>query len=366
MATGGKSVPQFSKNQADKEHFNSLRKRVLQKVATLPARRKGQVTLKAIILPLIYFGCYLLALASHSYTQFLFCYMALGAMLVIMFLNLIHEACHGNLFKNKLANSCYVTLFDIIGANSYIWQKRHVRLHHNFTNVMDWDSDIEKSRFLKVHPDDRKKFFVKYQHWLIFVYPMFITNWFLIRDFKDYFSNKTIVRKLGDIPAIEFVKLFFFKAFFIFYLVVIPALLLPYGVGEILFALLVMLLTAGFFALFVLLPPHVNTGNEFPHSDENLHISQSWFLHQLITTNDVNGGNWFTRFVMANFNFHLAHHLFPNISYVYAREVTAEIKAYCLENNLPYKSFPLVSTFINHYKLLRRNGCTLDIMEDDM
>ena len=32
-----------------------------------------------------------------------------------------------------------------MGANSYIWKIRHIRLHHNYPNVMGWDSDFEQS-----------------------------------------------------------------------------------------------------------------------------------------------------------------------------------------------------------------------------
>jgi len=127
-----------------------------------------------------------------------------------------------------------------------------------------------------------------------------------------------------------------------------------------------MLLTAGFFALAVLLPPHVNTGNQFPVADDEMNLQQSWLMHQLNTTNDVNSSNWFTRNVMANSNFHIAHHLFPNVSYVYAKEVTDTIKKYSLEAGLPYRSYPLLTTFKEHYRLIKTNGQWLDIMEDDM
>lgn len=257
-------------------------------------------------------------------------------------------------------------LFDMIGANSYMWSKRHIRLHHNFTNVEGWDSDIEKSKFLKVHPGSVKKAGYRYQHLLILIYPLFITNWFLIRDFKDFFYPRMIVRKTGGAPFKQYLKLFFFKIFFVGYLVVIPALLTPFTTIQIFLALFMMLLTAGLFALTVLLPPHVNTGNQFPMADNEMNLSQSWLMHQLNTTNDVTSSNWFTRHIMANSNFHIVHHLFPNISYVYAREVTEVIKKYNREAGLPYRSYPMVTTFKNHYKLMRSNARPADILEEDM
>ncbi|MBL0183040.1 MAG: fatty acid desaturase [Chitinophagaceae bacterium] len=321
---------------------------------------------KAFLLPAIFFGTYVLALFQTSYLLFCLAYIFLGLMLVIIFLNLIHEASHNTLFRGKKNNQRYMLLFDIIGANSYMWNKRHVKLHHNYTNVDGWDSDIEKSKFLKVHPLDGKKTVHHYQHLLIFLYPLFITNWFLLRDFKDFFNPGMIVRKLGDPSRREYIKLFFFKFFFVGYLAVLPALLTTFNLGQTALALFIMLLSAGFFALMVLLPPHVNTSNQFPIVSGDMKLQQSWLMHQLNTTNDVTTTNWFIKYVMANCNFHIAHHLFPNISHVYAKEVTDAIIKYNRQAGLPYRSYPLFTTLRNHYRLIRSNGRWMDILEEDM
>src|SRR6266536_2729119 len=58
----------------------------------------------------------------------------------------------------------------------------------------------------------------------IFLYPLFIFNWLLIRDFKDFFNKKKLVWKVTAIPAVEYVKLFIFKGVFIFYTLILPML----------------------------------------------------------------------------------------------------------------------------------------------
>src|SRR5687767_1190628 len=112
------SKPQFAKNERDTTHFAELRKRVYESVQALPAHRHRTITAKAILLPLMYLGLYLLSLQSTSYWLFCLAYVCLGAMLVVLFLNLIHEACHDNLFPSKWINQVYMLLFDAIGANS--------------------------------------------------------------------------------------------------------------------------------------------------------------------------------------------------------------------------------------------------------
>ncbi len=366
MSASNHSGPRYLKTPADENHFKELRQRIRKVLKTLPESRLRVSRGKAFLLPAMYLGLYVAALFQTNFLVFCALYVLLGLMVIIMFLNLIHEASHNTLFKNKRNNERFMLLFDIIGANSYMWHKRHLRLHHNFTNVEGWDSDIEKSKFLKVHPLSLKKTGIRYQHLVILIYPLFITNWFLIRDFKDFFNPRMIVRKTGGAPLKQYLKLFFFKLFFVSYLVVVPAVVTQFYLVQTVLALFIMLLTAGLFALTVLLPPHVNTGNQFPVADKEMNLSQSWLMHQLNTTNDVTRSNWFTRHVMANSNFHIMHHLFPNISYVYAKEVTEEIRKYNNEAGLPYRAYPMLTTFKNHYKLMRSNARPVNILEEDM
>ena len=366
MSTLKKKSPHFRKNVSDDTHFKLLREQVNLKVDSLPASRLIVARAKAFVLPAIYFGVYILALFQTEYIWFCATYSFLGFMLIILFLNLIHEASHHNLFKAKRANEIYMLLFDILGANSYMWNKRHIWFHHNFPNVDGWDTDIEKSKFLKVHSGTKEKKGHRHQQLILLLYPLFITNWFFIRDFKDFFKPHTIVRKIGDVPLKEYFKLFFFKISLIGYLVVVPAFLTPFSAVQTFFGLLVFLVTAGIVGLAVLVPPHANVKNQFHVADDQMNLPHSWLLHQLNTTNDVIESNWFTRHVMANSNFHISHHLFPNISYVYAPEVTEVIREYNLEAGLPYKCYPMASTFKNHYKLVKENARLYNLLDEDM
>ncbi|MFC0264704.1 fatty acid desaturase family protein [Fontibacter flavus] len=361
-----KLQPQYHANQQDLHLASALRARVYHRLKGIK-NRDWQLKLKAALLPLVFFLVYALSLNSLSYFGFLSGYAFLGLLMVVIFLNLIHEVCHENLFENGSFNQVYMYLFDLIGANSYMWQKRHVIFHHNFPNVSGWDSDIEKSKFLKVHPSEKGKWLTKYQHFIIVLYPFFLLNWFLVRDFKDYFGKNPIVSKIGAIPREEYVKLFLFKLIFIGYIFIVPVFLTSFSVFQIIWAGVAMFLVAGVFALFVLLPPHVNINNQFPEVGADNELPNSWFLHQLYTANDVNQENWFTRHVMGNFNFHIAHHLFPKVSYLYAKEVTEEIKGFCAENKLPYKSYSIWKTLSDHYKLIRNNrNKQFNIWQEDM
>jgi len=360
--------PSFIKNN-DAELFQQLRKEVNATVERLEERRRIDITIKAILFPSLYILSYLAALkwAANDTIYYSF-YFMMGFLLVLNFLNLIHEAVHSTLFKNKHVNNWYVHFFDLMGANSYIWKIRHIRLHHNYPNVMGWDSDFEQSTLARVFPHAPFSKLHKYQHiYLPLFYPLYLLNWLLLRDFKDFFNKQKLVWKVIDkIPTIEYIKLFLFKGLFLFYTVALPVLLLHISWGQAIAGFLIMMFTASIVSLLVLLSPHASTESEFPMPDEQGQMPTAWFRHQLSCTNDVKEDNWFIRFCMGCFNYHIAHHLFPSVNHVYYPEVTQIIREFTKRNNLPYRQFPLIRSLRNHYELLRTNAFHEDIFEETM
>ncbi len=359
--------PAFLKFQ-DRGLFLELREEVNKTVKKLEPERKTEIFIKALLFPCIYIFTYASALVWGFDTRIFYgCYFFMGVFLVLNFLNIIHEAVHQTLFKNKRLNNWYIHFFDLIGANSYIWKVRHIRLHHNYPNVMGWDSDFEQSDLARVFPHGAYSKMHKYQHiYLPFIYPLYLLNWLLVRDFKDFFDRKKLVWSVTSIPAIEFIKLFIFKLFFLFYTLVLPVFVLHISFGQALLGFLIMLFTASIFSLLVLLSPHASTESEFPLPNENGNMSTSWFRHQFMCTNDVKEDNWFTRFFMGCFNYHIAHHLFPSVNHVYYPEVTKVIRQFAARHNLPYRQFSLVTSLRNHYRLLKNNAFRENIFEETM
>lgn len=348
--------------------FQQLRQDVNTLVAQLEPKRKRSIMLKALLFPILYILIYTSLLVWGNNPAVLYaCYFGLGILLVVIFLNIIHDAVHGSIFRSKRLNEWYVYLFDLMGANSYTWRMRHVRFHHNYPNVCGWDTDIEQSKLARIFPTDKLLGVHRYQHiYLPLLYSLYLLNWLLIRDFRDFFDKRRTIRKLTTIPRQEYVKLFLFKAVFLFYLIVLPGWALSIGWGKVIIGFLIMMFTASLFSLIVLLSPHANTHSEFPLPDEKNQLPYNWMMHMLRTTNDVQSDNWFTRFWMGCFNFHVVHHLFPNINHVYYPEVTAMLRQYAARYDLPYKAFPLGTSLKHHYQLLKRNGVTEDIFEETM
>ncbi|MCO5235052.1 MAG: fatty acid desaturase [Chitinophagaceae bacterium] len=359
--------PYFAKETENA--FQQLRVEASKIVNRLLPERRSEIVWKAILFPLMYFACWTSAIlfGTHSWVLFT-CYFLMGIAIPLNYLNVIHDSVHYTIFKNRRINALYKYLFDLMGANSFIWETRHIRYHHNYPNVDGWDTDIDQSVLIRVSPHSRHSRFHKYQHlYLPFIYPLFLFNWLLVRDFRDFFDRKRTVHKLiSPIPRVEFVKLFIFKIVFLAAMVVLPKIILGISWLETLAAFCLMIFTASIFALIVLLPPHANTGSEFPIPDDKRKLPYTWFMHMLKTTNDVSGENWFSRFVLGNYNYHIVHHLFPNIHHIFYPEITQVLKQMAERYNLPYRSYPLGVALKRHYRLLKLNESDFDLWEESM
>lgn len=347
--------PTFTKCAEEDRYFIQLKETVKQRLCLEDKNYQNQI--KAFLLPFLYFLSWLTAMEFKSVPLlFYLFYGFMGILIILIFVNLIHESCHQTLFEKKWKNKAMMYLFDCIGANSFIWVNRHIRMHHNYPNIIGWDTDIEQSGPIKLFPSDKQSFIQKYQHyWVFFLYPLFMLNWLLIRDFKDFYSSGRYIRKVIRIPLKEHFKLWFFKLLYLSYLIIIPVLVFKVGIGQVLLAVLIKMICGGLLGMVILLPPHANVGNEFPIPDANYKLPTTWIRHQFITANDVNGQNFISKHAMNNFNFHLAHHLFPNISSLYADQLTEIIRDFAKEHNYPYKSHSLLKALRLHYDLIKKN-----------
>ena len=358
-------APVHSIVENDQKLLKELLKQVNDRIKQLPESRLTAVKIKIFLLPALYLALYAIAFIWSAHPAvFYSMYILMGILLVIIFLNVIHEAAHGSIFKNQKYNSAVYGIFDFLGANSFMWKKRHILFHHRYPDVNGWDTDIEQSDLVTVFPNEPVKRHQRFQHIYVFLlYPFYMINWLLFRDFRDFFSKERVVHKLVDIPKIEYVKLFLFKSFYLFMMIIAPWWLGNASFRQALAGFIILSVVGSLMAMFVLLTPHANTEVDFPETDENGNLQMSWLRHQMSTTNDIESCNWVIRNVLANFTFHLSHHLFPGISSVYAPEVTEVIRKFSEEHHLPYRSLPLKVSFKKHYELLRSNALSYEDLE---
>ncbi|MBC6490011.1 fatty acid desaturase family protein [Flavihumibacter stibioxidans] len=360
--------PRFRKVDEDQAHFLRIGQLVKEKLNDLPENNHPHSAFKIFSFPAIYFIAYFLGLYYRFNAGVMIsAYAVMGLTGIFLYLNLFHEATHGLLFRSKKSNRNFLNLFDLLGPNSFIWIKRHNKLHHNYPNVHGWDSDIEQSGPLQIFPHQAPEKYNKLQHLYVFLlYPLYLFNWIFIRDFRDFFQHNRVVSMFHPIPRTEYAKLFFFKTVYIGYTVLLPVWL-GVPVWQALVSLIALTVAGSILALMVLLTPHVNVSNNFPVISPDGQINSSWFMHQLSTTNDIRFDNWASSCLMGNFHYHVVHHLFPNISYVYAPGVTEILERYSKENGLPYRRYGLLHSLRLHYRLVRQNAVNAtEIFSEDL
>lgn len=355
--------PVFIKPGKD-DFFMKLHREVEEKVLTNESLRRKNI-IKSLFLIVLYFAFYsgILLFGNSTGLLFLF-YILSGFTMIVLFINVFHDAVHGAIFKKPKHNEWFTYTLELFGSNKWLWTKRHISLHHPYPNVREWDTDIKQSDLVRIFPSSPLLGFHKYQYiYMCFIYPLYTLNWLYIRDFKDFFGKKdNYIKRITKIPRIEIYRLFAAKIFNVFYMVIIPMLVLDQPWQMILYAWLVMHLTASVLGVIALVSTHVDEHAVFPLPDEDGKFNTTWAEHQMIVTKDFSTGSRLANFLFGGFTHHVAHHLFPGVGHTYYPYITPIIKRYAEEYNLPYTNYPFYVAIRSHFRMLKNRGATENIM----
>ena len=256
--------PSFKK-AGDGDFFKKLHLQVSTCVLN-NKRIQNQIIIKSLLLLVLYFGCYscILFFGNDIYLLFIF-YILTGVVMIMVFLNVFHDAAHGTIFKKKIYNEWFTYVLELYGCNSYIWKKRHLLLHHPYPNVQDWDIDVKQSDIVRIFPQSKWFSFHRYQHvYMWFLYFFYSLNWLCIRDFKDFFGTKdNYLKRVTEIPKIEYFKLFIAKLLNLFLMIGLPILMLDQQWYVIIAAFFVMHFAASAFGVTALLSTHADETPSF-------------------------------------------------------------------------------------------------------
>ena len=147
------------------------------------------------------------------------------------------------------------------------------------------------------------------------------------------------------------------KLFYISYIFVLPAVLLPLTGLQIFLGFVIMHYIGGFILAIIFQPAHVIDGTEYPMPDAEGKMENSWAVHQLLTTTNFANNNRVLNWYVGGLNFQVEHHLFPNICHVHYRKISPIVQRTAAEFGLPYKSEPtFIGAIIGHARLLKQLG----------
>ena len=328
------------KSKNDSDFFSEL----IKKVDTYMEKKGGNrfadssIYMKGGFLIALYASSYILLLIGslNTISSILFV-MIMGLSGVMIVFNIVHDASHNVLFKNKSLNRALAYFGDLMGMNSYIWNIRHNIQHHTFTNVAGGDVLLDSIPFIRVSPQQKKFPIHKFQPWYVpFLYMLYSIFWVFFIDF-NMFKQK----QMGNYKNIrhkwqEWTKLILFKSFYLFYMIIFPAWIVNIPLSTVLIGFLIYHIVAGILLSTVVVLGHCVEGAEYTAPDENGIIQNSFMQHEWNATYDCSTDSRLLHWITGGLNTHLAHHLFPKLCHCHYLAVTRIIKEHCAEHHINY------------------------------
>ena len=299
-------------------------------------------------------------LPQNSPGMVLFWAILFGLISSFIGLNIVHDASHNALFKKRIWNKLLLFSMNLIGSMGYTYRLNHVKIHHNFPNVIGIDADLNQaSPFIRFSPGADKHSLHRYQHlYAPFIYLFYTLNLIFIKDFQDF---KFIPKKdspLLDIkhPAKAYLELFVSKLFYVGYALVLPLLFLNIVWWKILigYVLVNIVMSIVLVSLQVLI--HSNDKAHFIACDADGLIQRNWAVHNLLNTTDINADSKFLTFWLGGLNTHAIHHLFPGICHIHYVELTKILKNTAQEFKLTYTNFTIWESIRSHFVFLKQMG----------
>ncbi|MFT3912426.1 MAG: acyl-CoA desaturase [Ferruginibacter sp.] len=309
----------------------------------------------------MYFGLvilfYLFMLSATTMFAFFSFYLLLGLAVLLTAFNVSHDAAHGVAVKSKFWNHVLFQLsFQLQGNNAYVWGKNHTESHHLYTNVEGSDIDVLNNPLVRMTETQQLKWFHRYQHlYAPLLYLLYSLNWFLFREALMAFNYSSRTIKIY-IPKKEVIKLIFFKLFYIFYMVLLPAYILPFGTGTILLAFLLNHFMVSLIFVGVLGVSHLSDFVQHPQADAENKLQISWAKLQMQTSVDYDTESVFFSWTLGGFNAHALHHLLPNISHVHYLKILPIFRELCKKHNIVYMEMPYRDAIRSHFRFLKGMG----------
>lgn len=311
----------------------------------------------------MYFGLvvlfYILLLRADSRTAFFSIYLLLGLAVLLTAFNVSHDAAHGVAVRSRFWNKVLFQLsFNLQGNNAYVWGRNHNESHHLYTNIEGSDIDVLHNPLVRMTHNQKLKWFHRYQHlYCPLLYMLYSLNWFLFRETLMLFrySSRTIQISM---PRLEVVRLVVFKLLYIGYMIVVPALVLPFSWSSVLTAFLVQHAMISLLFVAVLGVSHLSDYVAHPEPDAEGRLHMSWPKLQMITSVDYDTDSVFFNWTLGGFNAHALHHLLPNISHVHYLNVLPIFRDVCRKHSIPYLEMPYRKALSAHFRFLKGMGST--------
>jgi len=321
----------------DKDFINDLYDRSEKWLNAHGRHGNAIIWLKTLVLIAIYVISFLwFSFYSRNIQEFLISAVVLGFCHVLIPVNVSHDAIHGSFSSNKLLNSLALSTLYLSGTNAYMYKRKHLEAHAEKENGSKKKGIEVQGLLLKQAKGNNLPavFYVFYSEYMI-----------LIRDFQLFFSTE------GKIPVIEYIKLFVFKAIYLFALLVLPFLMLDLSFWQILSGILLMYLIVTISLVIILLMPTEKM--EISRTNESSSLNNRWAIEILEHNVDFSPNSYFLNLIAGGANLNVVHYLFPNVNHVHYNHLAKLIEETARDHNLVYRKQSVKDVFGIHFNYLK-------------
>jgi linoleoyl-CoA desaturase len=286
-------------------------------------------------------------------------YLLQGILFALIGFNVMHDGSHFCYSGSSKINAIMAHSLNFLGGIALFWHQKHVVNHHTYTNLEGVDDDIDLKPFLRVHENQKRLPFHRFQaFYALILYSFTYLFWIYYRDFKKYFSGK-----IADETQMQSLSR---KDHFTFWLtklghaglfIGLPCLLV--GPTQAIGGYLLLGFSCGITLALVFQLAHIVEGTHFParNEEENYEIGAEWSLHQIQTTVNFDTQSKVMGWLLGGLNFQMVHHLFPRISHVHYPAIHRIICDTCKEQNVPFVEFSSFrEALFSHFRHLHQMG----------
>lgn len=332
----------------------------------LSSKANGAMVLKTVVLIGIYFGCFAaICLFQPSWAISLLLWAVMGCGMAGIGMSVMHDANHGAYSSNKLVNRLLGHTLILLGGSPFNWKQQHNVLHHTYTNITDWDEDIDNKLVLRFSPHTRVLGLHRFQkYYALFFYGIMTLYWCTAKDFIQFARHSRVHRSNRDaaenfriLSAIIAGKLLYYFIFF-----GIPVGLLGIPFLQVLAGFVLMHVVAGIILTVVFQLAHTVEGTQHPLPDESGSIESAWAVHQMMTTKNFSPDNKWLSWYVGGLNFQIEHHLFSNVCHVHYPKIAPIVKKTAEEFGIPYLQHEtFFSAIRSHWSVLTKFGRLPDL-----
>ena len=369
MSTTTTTRPESVKfNKKDQpEFFRILNKRVNEyfKDNDISKYANTQMVLKTITMVVVYLAPLVLMLTGvfSSFWMVMLMWAIMGLGKTGIGTSVMHDAIHGAYSKNPKINKRVGYIINLVGGYHTNWKIQHNVLHHSFTNIHDFDEDIDK-KVLRFSPTQEKKGIFKFQiFYAPILYAILTLYWFLAKDFVQLtsYNKRGLYAAQNETFGSALFRIFLLKGMYAIIFIVLPIMYIDLPWQQVMLGFLLMHAISGLLLALIFQTAHVIGDTDFYKLDEKCSVENNWAIHQMRTTANFSRDSKLFAWCIGGLNHQVEHHLFPHICHVHYKSISKIVEKTALEYKIPYlahKTF--LGAIVSHFKLLHYLGLGKD------